>query len=139
MIDSERAGLSQIEAALSELNVEDAAHLTPALDFEGALRERLQYTSVELYAVDGDGMIRVPAVLFCGDANKVSTLLPFCFSLEYLGHIDAQGLIILTLSNRGFQGSSLLQLLHLNLRLPARYHLRQHRWNHQQCLPCRRR
>lgn len=79
MIDSQRASLSWIEAALSELTMEDAAHLTPALEFEGTLGERLQYTSVGLYIVDSDGMIRVPAVLFSGDANKVSTLLAFVF------------------------------------------------------------
>lgn len=90
MIDSERGSLSQIEAALSELNVEDAAPLTPALDFEGALGERLQYTSVELYVVDSDGMIRVPAVLFSGDANKVSTLRPFCFPRVFGPHRRAR-------------------------------------------------
>lgn len=79
MIDLRNASLGRVEAALSKMAVEDAARLASVLEFEGSLAEKLQRTSVGPYVVDSDGMIRVPAVLFAGDTNKVCTLLLHLF------------------------------------------------------------
>ncbi|EFR01796.1 hypothetical protein MGYG_04797 [Nannizzia gypsea CBS 118893] len=70
MIDHKHASLSQIEAALSKMTVEETARLASVFEFEGALAEKFQNTSFGSHVVDSDGMIRIPAVLFAGDANK---------------------------------------------------------------------